>query len=404
MKKMSILIAIAGGLFFGACNKNKPEKTSEGLPGDNLDLYAVMDIFKSSKNLESFEKSLNDKSNKINNLDLNSDGKVDYIKVIDNKDGDDHAITLRIPVSKNESQDVAVIEVEKNGDNKANVQIIGDEELYGKDFVIEPKNPNGEAGFVFTTVAVNVWYWPCVTYIYSPGYVVYVSPWEYDYYPVWYDPWEPVAYDVYYPVVYQYHSYYYPVGHPRFERAHEIYIDHRVSSGYVREHRENYGPRNGGPHDGQRGMPPQNHNVGPRGNENNYSPRGNTGGRTPAPGRVPQTGPRPHDNSRQNMNGGNSQRSAQPNVERNQSPQNRMQNHRDASPGNNQRQQTPSSGNRMQNHQAPRPENNMPHQQAPMPHQSPSPMPHQQAPMPHQSPSPMPHQAPMPRPQGGRPR
>ncbi len=30
-----------------------------GLPGDNLDLYAVMDLFQKSKTIEEFEKSLN---------------------------------------------------------------------------------------------------------------------------------------------------------------------------------------------------------------------------------------------------------------------------------------------------------------------------------------------------------
>ncbi len=36
-----------------------------GLPGDNLDLYAVLDLFQKSKTIEAFEKSLNDEKNKI---------------------------------------------------------------------------------------------------------------------------------------------------------------------------------------------------------------------------------------------------------------------------------------------------------------------------------------------------
>ena len=31
-----------------------------GLPGDNLNLYAVMDLFRNSETLEDFERSLND--------------------------------------------------------------------------------------------------------------------------------------------------------------------------------------------------------------------------------------------------------------------------------------------------------------------------------------------------------
>lgn len=47
-----------------------------GLPGDNLDLYAVLDLFQKSKTIEEFEKSLNDDKAKINNLDLNDDKKL----------------------------------------------------------------------------------------------------------------------------------------------------------------------------------------------------------------------------------------------------------------------------------------------------------------------------------------
>jgi len=42
-----------------------------GLPGDNLNLYAVMTLFQESKTLEEFERSLNDENSRINNLDLN---------------------------------------------------------------------------------------------------------------------------------------------------------------------------------------------------------------------------------------------------------------------------------------------------------------------------------------------
>ena len=52
-----------------------------GLPGDNLDLYAVLSLFQKSKTIEDFEKTLNLKETGINNLDLNLDEKVDFIKV-----------------------------------------------------------------------------------------------------------------------------------------------------------------------------------------------------------------------------------------------------------------------------------------------------------------------------------
>jgi hypothetical protein len=397
MKRISIIALFITGLFWGACNKNKPEKTAD-LPGDNLDLYAVLDVFKSSANLEAFEKALNDKSNKVNNLDLNMDGKVDYIKVIDHKDGDDHAITLRVPVSKTESQDVAVIEIEKTGEKTANIQVIGDEGVYGKDVVIEPKDGAEKSGYVFTTVAVNVYDWPVVTYVYSPAYVVYVSPYEYEYYPVWWDPWEPVAYEAYYPVVYRYHSYYYPVGHPRFERAHTVYYSNRVVSGYVQQNYNNGSYRTYYHDNGRRG----NQNLGknmPRGNGNANTPRGNGGmprgqnginrtapqgkhndyspSREPKPGnnnnvrredhRSPQPGP-----ANGNRNGGyrqpnNDHRQNAPQMNQ-RSPQPGPQNQRGGNPNGGQRN---GGGNvrtpQPQHNASPAPRQPQPHQGAPGP-------------------------------------
>ena len=40
------------------------DSTLLGLPGDNLDLYAVMDLFQKSKTIEDFEKSLNARKNR----------------------------------------------------------------------------------------------------------------------------------------------------------------------------------------------------------------------------------------------------------------------------------------------------------------------------------------------------
>src|SRR4051812_12968632 len=108
MKRASIFLFLFTAAFaFESCSEKKAEAKATGLPGDNLDLYAVLDLFKSSSSIEAFEKSLNDKSSNVNNLDLDGDEKVDYIRVVDQRDGDDHAITLRVPVGTEESQDIA---------------------------------------------------------------------------------------------------------------------------------------------------------------------------------------------------------------------------------------------------------------------------------------------------------
>jgi hypothetical protein len=114
------------------------DSTLLGLPGDNLDLYAVLDLFQKSKTIELFEKSLNDEKEGINNLDLNLDKKVDFIKVVTTKEDSAYTFVLQVDVTKTETQDVAVIYLNKEN-GKVNMQMVGDEELYGKDYVIEPK-------------------------------------------------------------------------------------------------------------------------------------------------------------------------------------------------------------------------------------------------------------------------
>ena len=84
-----------------------------GLPGDNLNLYAVMDLFRNSETLERFERNLNDPNSRINNLDLNGDNLVDYITISDYIDRKVHTIVLRAVLGRNEYQDVAVFMVQK---------------------------------------------------------------------------------------------------------------------------------------------------------------------------------------------------------------------------------------------------------------------------------------------------
>lgn len=202
------------------------------LPGDNLNLYAVLKLFQESETLEGFEKKLNDESNHINNLDLNGDNKTDYIEVVDNADGDLHNISLRVAVNNNEEQDVAVIMVQKNKDGNPEVQIIGDEDLYGKDYIVEPNyGDDGTAGtpnpgyippaatelqneiVAQNTTPAQVATWQIIRYIYVPTYVTWHSPWRWGYYPSYWRPWQPFYWHQYYG--YHYHWDYYYFGHYR---------------------------------------------------------------------------------------------------------------------------------------------------------------------------------------------
>lgn len=253
MKYKRISVALLIGAVFSLSSANAQSETdSTGLPGDNFNLKAALELFKKAKSPEDLEKMLNDESRKVNNLDLNNDGTVDYVRVIDKKDGDAHAIVLQVPVSDKESQDVAVIELEKTGDREAVVQIVGDEDLYGEKTIVEPQEPDAAANFdeddTFAGgpsasgssantpfITINCWDWPFVQFVYGPEYVIWVSPWDWWHRPVWYRPFRPVAWDYFYysrPRYYHYNYVY--VNSARSIRCQQIYRPMRVTSVYVR--------------------------------------------------------------------------------------------------------------------------------------------------------------------------
>jgi hypothetical protein len=206
MKKLIIALIITVLVASGnAINAQNRQENYLGLPGDNLDLYAVMNLFQQSKTLEDFEKSLNDNNTNINNLDLNGDNQVDYIRVIDNVDGNVHNIVLQDAISPTENQDVAVFTVQRFNNGTVQIQLTGDEDLYGKNYIIEPiydkQTPNpgytGEVTYVTTTPA-QIAVWPVVRFIYLPTYTRWHSSWYWGYYPSYWHPWHPVSWHYYY--------------------------------------------------------------------------------------------------------------------------------------------------------------------------------------------------------------
>ncbi|MFT3704579.1 MAG: hypothetical protein QM802_19595 [Agriterribacter sp.] len=230
---------------------NIPDST--GLPGDNFSLEGAIEMFKKAGSVEEFEKMLNTESNNVNNLDLNNDGEIDYIKVIDKKQGDVHAFVLQDAVSETENQDIAVIELEKTGNDNAVLQIVGDADIYGEETIIEPSGNNSDVSFVNTGriiqngpsasfnnedenngIIVNVWLWPCVRFVYAPAYVLWVSPWSWHARPIWWHPWRPVHYAVFYPRRVVYRPHYTVVRTNRIIGARTMYRPTRVTSVTVR--------------------------------------------------------------------------------------------------------------------------------------------------------------------------
>ncbi len=226
MKKCSLpLIVLAMSLlslpmFSQTGSQTEADTALLGLPGDNLDLFAVLDLFQKSKTIEDFEKTLNLKETGINNLDLDLNDTVDFIKVVTKQEDTDFSFILQIDVSKTEIQDVAVIFVSKDKDGKVSMQIVGDKDLYGKDYVIEPKpaapavtpnpayagaDPVTSAAPASTTVVV-VESAPIVQYVYSPVYVPYYPPYTYRYYPPYFAAFTVMAVGIYHHNNYYHHG------------------------------------------------------------------------------------------------------------------------------------------------------------------------------------------------------
>ncbi len=151
---------------------------------EGLNLHAVAELFKDTKDLEAFEKTLNDPDIGVNNLDLDDNGEVDFIRVVEQADEDVRLIILQAALGENEFQDVATIEIEKNGEETYNMQIRGNEVIYGVDYYVAP-------------VHVHIHTWPIFSWLYHPHHHPYISVFHYHRHPHWWHPWRPVHVNIY---------------------------------------------------------------------------------------------------------------------------------------------------------------------------------------------------------------
>jgi hypothetical protein len=262
MKKLIVTSIIALLLLGGktAIARNRPDEYL-GLPGDNLNLYAVMKLFQESRTLEDFERSLNDQNSRINNLDLNGDNLIDYISVVDYPDGDNHNIVMQVALNRTEKQDVAVFTVQRFHNGSVQIQLIGDEALYGKNYIIEPiyadnsgETPNpgyvGTEGYtgnttVVTYTAFDIAAWPLINFIYLPGYIAWHSSWYWGYWPEYWHPWHPFYWDYYYGYYSSfypdYYMHYHHCDYYRYHRYNDFYYSNRRSYSHEVSRRINAG-------------------------------------------------------------------------------------------------------------------------------------------------------------------
>ncbi len=172
----------------------------------DLDLNAVASLFGDSRDLYDFERRLNDPFYQISNLDLNRDGYVDYLRVIETVEGNLHLIVIQAVIGKRRYQDIATIEVYKNY-GQTYVQVVGNTYIYGSNYIIEP----------------NYSYIPQIFSIFwQPRYYhAYRSNYRWRHYPSYYRPWRPVSV-------------------PYYHRHIRKHINHRNSYRYTKHRRAKY--------------------------------------------------------------------------------------------------------------------------------------------------------------------
>ena len=77
LRMLAVFFLIAGGTAV------RGQERDAEVPGDYFSLEGALELFKKSSSPEEFERMLNDEDSKVNNLDLNGDGDIDYLRVID---------------------------------------------------------------------------------------------------------------------------------------------------------------------------------------------------------------------------------------------------------------------------------------------------------------------------------
>jgi hypothetical protein len=229
---------------FQTCFVFGQEQTPATEAGEDFDLYGVIGLFEESEDLEDFEKKINGEDNDVNNLDLNKDEEVDMVKVIEYEEDNTHLLVLQAVLGEDDVQDIATIEIEKHSENEISLQVIGDVDIYGSDYIIEPAPEEGSIKSYGTmAVFVSVHLWPPVAVVFRPGRVLFVSAVIWFPRPVWFRPWRPIGRSTWRGRANRWHS-------PRFRtsrsrhsvRGRNMYSSRRKTSPAAKK---NFGPKPG---------------------------------------------------------------------------------------------------------------------------------------------------------------
>src|ERR1700742_3037889 len=170
-----ILIALTSVVVLAtACNQNPPRQqnnvtieSNNAPPG--FEVNKLAQLVKTSTDPQTLEKGINDPKNQINNLDLDKDGNIDYLKV---EEADRNRLNVVDDISNQDSVTIARINVDPSADNNtADLSVRGNPDYVGY-------NNYYHSSFSFTDFLL-------LSYLMRP-HAYYMPMYHYGYYPSYY--------------------------------------------------------------------------------------------------------------------------------------------------------------------------------------------------------------------------
>ncbi len=173
MKKAIAALLISATVFAVGCNQDRPAQNNVTVESSNtpagFDVNKLAQLVKTSTDPQTLEKGINNPSNHINNLDLDKDGNVDYLKVVE---GDRNRLDVIDNVSNTDSVTIARIKVDPSADNNtADLSVRGNPDYVGY-------NNYYHSSFTFTDFLL-------LSYLMRP-HSYYMPMYHYGYYPSYY--------------------------------------------------------------------------------------------------------------------------------------------------------------------------------------------------------------------------
>jgi hypothetical protein len=171
MKKLLLAVCAGALLFAYGCQQNPPQNqvTIENSAPSGFDVNKLAGLVKTSTDPGTLEKAINNPANHINNLDLDKDGNVDYLKV---QEVGPNSLKVVDDVSDSDSVTVARIKIAPDSTNQtANLNIQGNPQYAGD-------NNYYHSSFSFTDFLL-------LSYLMRP-HMYYMPMYHYGYYPSYY--------------------------------------------------------------------------------------------------------------------------------------------------------------------------------------------------------------------------